>query len=70
MSTVATHPDATPVNAPAHDVPDTRRLVAVVVFAGRSIPVYARRAESLTDAARLCMLPVSKHSSTPVLSQK
>lgn len=60
MLSVAPH--VAPTDASAQ-VPDTRRLLAVLVFDGRSIPVYARRAEALTDAVRLA---VRGHSSAPV----
>ena len=62
-----------PVSAtpcPAHLVPDVenpRRLVKVAVFRGRDVPIFARRADSLDEAARLTVRASNLHCSPPVI---
>lgn len=63
-----------PVSAaprPSHLVPkdeSPRRLVTVAHFRGREIPIYARRAASLDEAARLTLRCASNlHRSPPVI---
>ena len=62
-----------PVSAapcPTYLVPDDeapRRLVTVAHFRGREVPIFARRADSLDEAARLTVRASNLHCSPPVI---